>query len=581
MAAIDPKQLALRHIEKVVLVVAIGWLAWVVLSAPPWQRGIPERSAIQTHVAELQEKMQMTYTPDPAEVIPDKVALPPGVGAVPDFAAQVQAKIDRPVAPDLAGPVRDDLVVFVNTKAGPRQHLKQVPAPSKVLAAAQVMAATDKGSAVVIFSLNQDSERRALEEPNVPEFLGGLTFTEVQIIRRDLTTKEERVVTPDNWMPKNLPALYGPPPGWTFTPARPLRTRGGRPQAWLDDGKVVFYSQRTGQPGADEETRRRQAMQQMDRQMQEDMRRRREQAAAEAARRKAALEAARLRAEGQENQPQPPTPPRPPIVSPVPPRPSPYTPQPPRPGYQPPVGPTSPGVGPTVNEYYYFVDESVDADGQYEYLVILTVKNALYNSPNYVDTDKLPQELSSPKSQPSNVVRIESFKKWYFTGGAASNEQAICKVRVFVGAETKLDDAAILRMVDELKTKSQTAAAPGDSSAAATTGGTWAAAPSREGEWVEASFPVRLGEEIGEKREVTVAGEKRTVDFSTGMQVVSLTEESQVVEEEHTNLVAGPGGKVNRVKVVVRKVYPKMKLTIMDRNGKVSGRWVEQAPHMS
>lgn len=530
MAAIDPKQMLLKHIEKIVLLLACVVLALTVWSYPPWHPDINEAEEINKHLGEIGKRKLIEYTADPVAAKQNKnLELPPGINKVPDYVGMIDELIRKPW-PDKKSITELDLMrpVFADVNMKPTGPWQEAPHPPRMLPVppGDVLAKGAKGRVVVVFRIDQLSQRRVLEDTGIPEYTDkGLPFHSIIIRRRDVTTGEERTISTE--FPDGFPKYYGPSGDMPFVPARPSPSEGSAldgPVHWRSSADVVIYAQRRparprdgGLDPAEREQRR----------FEEELRNRQEEK-----RRRPATRTRRPR-------------PRPSV---------------PRPVAERRISDTKPGSAPA-NRWFWFVD-NVDTEGTYEYSVILTVENPVFGAKKFKNWKKRPPLLVS-EATTSNTVKIASFKEWYFSGGAPAEERAWCVVRVLTSEEKKLDGAAVENIVRDIRA-----------------GGVGVGKLDEPaGEWATQRFEVRPGEEIGHKKTVRLpSGERRMVDFSTGVQVIAISEDYQVVEVERTRLVQ-KGEKLERQQVLSRSVVPtRLKITVVDRKGKTYSRWQKTAP---
>ncbi len=538
MAAIDPKQMLLKHIEKVVMLLACVVLTLTVWSYPPWHPDIDQAREINKHLEEIGTRELVEYTADPELAKQNKnLELPPGIDKVPNYVGMIDELVRKPW-PDKKGITELDLMkaIFVDVNMKPIGPWQVAPFPPRMLPVPPggVLAKGAKGRVVVIFRIDQQAQRRVLEDTGVLEYTDkGLPFHSIIIKRRDVTTGETRTISKE--FPEGFPKYYGPPEDMPFVPARPL---GGAaldgPAHWRSTDHVVIYAQRNPPPPRDRidpaeadqrrEEERRARFEEELRRRQEELRRRQEEKTP-----RTGTETRRPKPRSGTKRPRP------------------------APGRKP-----GPGLG---NRYFWFVD-NVDTEGTYEYSVTLTVKNPVHGLKKFKDAKKRPGLLTS-EATTSNIVKIASFKEWYFSGGAPASEQAWCVVRVLTSEERKLDGAAVENIVREIRAGGVGVGKQLDEPA---------------GEWATQRFEVRPGEEIGRRKIVSLpSGERRMVDFSTGVQMVALSEDYDAVEVSGSRLVQKDGALV-RQEVLRRSVVPKLKITVVDRKGKTYSRWRETPP---
>ena len=520
MAVMDPKQWLLKHVEKVVLVAALGVLCWSLYAYPPWAAKNPLVDAINRNVKGIQDRQKVEYTADAETKDPNK-KVPPGINPVQDYVAVVEKTVGQPWSDaNEVTPYDSRWVIFEDDIGG---HWTPVaPAPVGVEAPTQVLAKAEKNRVIVIFKIDDRVQQRACEESRVREYGKGLPFYQVIITRESVSGHEAPVELNKgvNWLPTGLGKRYG----------EPAEAVGGGalldgPGPWHMEEGVVVFSQRARPPDVGDEQRREEER----RRVEEELRRQQEQ---EKKRRDAEKTGV-----------------KPPVGTGTTPGPKPIT------GGPKPPKTVTPG---TEERYYWFVDNDVETEGKYKYTVTIVVKNPVYKSPAYTDSDKVPPLLSSTAAV-SNVVEIAPFKEWYFTGGVPATEQAMCVVRVLTAQERKLDNAAVLALVAQIKQ-----------------GETGATGTEPAGEWVKERFSVKPGEEVGVVKSTKLAdGQAVDVDFATGGEVILMSQGFQVSEGEQNKLIQAPDGTLQRVKVVTRTVVPRLEITVMDRKGNVYRKWQE------
>ena len=506
--AMNPKQLLLEHVEKVVLVLAVGVLIWAVWAYPPWVEPNPLADRIGKDMSAITERKKVEYTDDLdlAAKDPNK-HVPPGVERVRDYVWMIEKSIQQPWSnPQEVTKYDPTWVIFEDDIGTPWK--KVVPQPPVVLGPTEVLAKAEKNRVIVIFKLDQAPQRRILAETRVREYERGLPFEQVIITRQNMSGNEPpEQLTNKGWLPTGIGRMYG----------APSDTGGGgsrldEPMPWGNTGNVVMFSQRE--------------VAQMD-----PERRRFEE---------------ELRRQGETGGRPAPTAPVAPVTPTVPPR---------RGGRPGPTGADKTVVMGADEQYFWFVDNDVETEGKYKYMVTLVVKNPAYKSPAYERADTVPEFITSTATS-SGEVAVVPFKEWHFSGGAQATEQAWCVVRVLTTEERKLDNAAVLALVAQMKQGVAVTETPG--------------------EWVKERFPVKPGEEVGGLKTVKLAGGQTVeVDFSTGIQSVLVSEGFQVTEDERTRLQPGADGKLEQVKVVMRTVVPKLEITVMDRKGNVYRKWQE------
>jgi len=535
----DPKQFLLLHVEKVVFVVILILLALVVGVYRPWSIDVPEKVVIRNLLEDLRKGMGETKW----DKLPE----------VPDYVGKVKGAYERPWPeenpPSLLPPQK---LVFLNVKKS--GWVPQAPVPPPVLAAKAVYAKADKGQVVVVFSIDDQAERRALEGTAVPEYQEGLDFDRIEIWRVDKSSGEKAVlITPPNWLPPGLPRRYGAPPGWI----------GEEPGPHALFGEPVYIFAQSGRPRGGDDDERRRMEEEMRRRMEEDIRRQREL--------EARLEEERRRMQepvGPRTTPGPVRTKPGPLTVPV--RPTPRTTT-----TIHPEKPLTPQGG-----WYHFIDRNVDPDARYEYSVLIYCKNPIFGAKKQYDTSSVPEMVSSRSVSTATSlppVAVESFKNWWFKGGSALEqmEMGSFKIRCLVGGRQDITDEDIRRIVAECSS-------PPEEGVAAVKPKKPTEKPEPEGVWVEENFTVRPGEEIGKKATVTVNGERREVDFGTGCYLVSVWNDVQVIEVPGTILVIGKEKTPESVERINRIVHPgKLRIAYVDRKGKMKTRWEEQVPPMS
>jgi len=494
MAVMDPKQLLLKHVEKVVLLLALVVLLWAVYSYPPWSGVIEEEQKIADDLKAIRGHQELVWKPE-AKDSGDRV--PPGVEKVPDYLEKIKESVREPWGQaEEVEPFPQKAFIFEDARM---QWQEEAPPAPTVLPPVEVLAKAEKSRVVVIFKIDHKMQRMLLQGTNVPLYAEGLPFEKIIVKRENVDTGQVEVRGEDGqWKPEGLPRLYG---GASSVPG------GGamldRPDAWGEGANVVMFSQRKGGDDAQRLEEELRAQQERDKRA---------------------------------------TPGPTPAPKPAPRR-----------------GGAPAAVGPVVTsdeQYLWYVD-TVETEGKYRYSVTIVVRNPVYKSSAYKGTDVVPEFVSSTPKE-SNVVEIAPFREWHFTGGAPNLEQGWAVVKVQTVQERKLDAAAILRMVADMKQ------------------GTGGVNTDPAGEWVKDRFSVRPGEEIGSAKSVRLGnGQSAEVDFSTGIQAVVIGEGFQVVEDQRVRLVMGADGTMERVTVVIRNVVPKLSMVVMDRKGNVSRRWQE------
>jgi hypothetical protein len=532
----DPKQFLLLHVEKVVFVVILILLTLVIGVYRPWSIDVPEKASIRRALDECRVRMTS----------PSWDKLP----AVPDYVGRAKGAYERPWPEDnppaLLPPQK---LVFFNVKRS--GWVPQAPTPPPVVPVKAVYAKADKGQVVVVFNVDDQAERRALETTAVPEYQEGLDFDCIEIWRLDKSSGEKVLITPARWLPSGLPRRYGAPPGWI----------GEEPGPHTMFGEPVYLFAQVGRPGPRDDDERRRMEEEMKRRMEEDIRRQREL--------EQRLEEERRRMEEQ---------------SPVTPKTTPGPRRVTKPSVLVKPGPKtiSSEKGPpyaSQGGWYHFIDRNVDPDARYEYSVVIHCRNPIFGAKKQYETSSVPPMVSSrPVGTGTSLppVAVESFKKWWFQGGTASEqlEMGTFKVRCLVGGRRDINDEDISRIVTECNTAAQGGEGAGLKKP------TEKAEP--EGVWIEQNFTVRPGEEIGAKSAMTVNGEKRDVDFGTGCFLVSVWNDVQVTEDRRTAMVPGKEGTPETVERVNRVVHPqKLRMAYVDRKGRMKTRWQEMAPPIS
>ncbi len=527
----DPKQLLLMHVEKVVLGVMALLLILVLGVYKPWDVQVPQEAKAYNLLKTGMEEMR---SQDPRSDLKQALVVRP-------YSQEIKDLYDSPWqndSPPVVLPQRQ--LIFGRAKKGTIVSPKAPDAPP-VVAAQKVIARAERGQAVIVFQIDDELERRALAGTAQPDYQGGLEYDHIEIYRVDRSGHTKPVlITPENWRPSNLPARYGGVPGLDLGP----RSLFGEP--------VYVYAQMAGPDQRREEEMRKRMEEEMRKRMDEEMKKRMEMD------KKDAEERARHDEEMRKGGGQGPTPGPGPAPNP--------TPVPPT--WTKPVKTTvKPGEVPP--GWYYFVDERIDPDVKYEYNVVIVCRNPVYSK--YRESAEKVAELvksDAATTPPTNDVQVSSYKKWYFQGGSNANqmEVGVFKVRCFVGGRGAFSPEEIKQIVLELSTGAK--AAPAKKST------------EPEGEWVEQSFNVRPGEEIGGRVSILVAGEKekREVDFATGCVVVAIQNDVQVSEDRRTVTVPGTLTKEERV---TRLVIPKLRLDYMDKKGALRTKWVEPVPPLS
>ncbi|HUW55563.1 MAG TPA: hypothetical protein VMZ92_02935 [Planctomycetota bacterium] len=531
----DPKQFLLMHVEKVVLVVMLILLLLVIYVYKPWSIEIPETNEIRRQLEDGQMLVDR-----PVWKLPE----------VPDYVAKTSGIIRVPWTGDTTPPtvLPYSKPVFVDLMRKGTIWREQAPDAPPILPPAAVYAKADKGQVVVVFQIDDQSQRRKLEGTAVQEYQEGLEYDHIEIWRIDKTTGERIQITPADWRPKELPARYGAPATVYGTPTFAPRSMFGEPV-------YLFAQNRPPDPRKMEEDLRRQ--------MEEDMRRRMEEEKQRQDELRRRLEEDRRRRMGETPTETPtrrtPTRRTPTVTTPQPPmrRPTRIT--------------RTPVLVVAPTGWYYFIDQKVDPDAQYEYAIIISCKNPVFGSPRY--TGAAEKVVPVVRSAPATVLadkKIASFKRWYFQGGTVSEqlEMGTFKVRVFVGGRREITMDEINVIVAELSGTAGTKKS--------------ATPPEPEGIWVEHNFTVRPGEVIGKMVNKPVGDDKRDIEFGTGCTLVSIMNDVKVVEEPYTVTRPGPDGKFQTVQLLRRVVFPqKLRIAYVDRKGKLMTRWQEVAPSLS
>ncbi len=539
----DPKQFLLMHVEKFVLVVMGLLLVAVLFLYAPWDIEVKQKSQIRDRLQDGLREMNDTKFPP--------------IFVVEQYTEKINELYQTPWltqrAPALLQP---NWPIFWNL---PRKGVwkERAPEAPAVVGVKAVYAKADRGQAVIVFQIDDMAERRLLGDTAIQDYQNGLEFERIEIYRVDRGANEKPVrITPDNWKPEGLPARYGAPLGSSEVGAA----------GDVFDVPVYIYAQARppmppGPYGGGMTPEERQRLEDQRRRMEEEMRRRiEEDRRREEERRRGKIDTTK------------PTP----TPSPTPRRPTTTTPTPtpvPRPGPVRPVRTTPETATKAPGGWYYFVDQNVDPDGRYEYNVVIVCRNPVYQQ--YKDTREGVREFVSSEpvsTPPSAVIRVESYKRWYFQGGTHSDqvELGTFKVRNFVGGRRDFTPEEIAAIVAELSGTADTSKTSKSRTAVKTT--------EPEGLWVEAGFTVRPGEEIGGKTMVNVGGEKREVDFSTGCYVVSVRNDVQVTEDARPMSVAGPDGTLKTETRINRMVIPKLRLAYMDKKGALRTKWQEVPP---
>jgi hypothetical protein len=421
-------------------------------------------------------------------------------------------------------------LVFLNIRKG-IVIAEDTPDPT-VLAPREVRARAEKGQAVVVFRIDEYAERQALDAMRAQEYQDGLTYNHIEIVRvnRSDPTQRPVTVTPEGWLPRGLPQRYGAP----VVPIVGPRSMFEQP--------VYIFAQRGGESAAERKARRELELE-MERRMEEERRWEEE--------RLRTMDREDVQRMHRERSRTTPTP-GPEIVRPL-------------PGTRVRTGVPA--------GWYHFVDRDVPPDARYEYQVIIYCDNPLFGSRKVTDPSKVPQIVKSDAVGAAETVMIESFKRWYFTGGTTAGdvETGTFKVRCFIGGRTELTPGEIAAIVAELA--GGVSETPGTRAVAARP-----AAAETFGEWVEHNFQVVPGEEIGRRAVVAVKDEKREIDFGTGCQLVSLQDDVRVDEEVRKVPVEKNGG-IQMVERVLRRTYPhQLRIAYLDRNGTLQTRYRESVP---
>ena len=224
----------------------------------------------------------------------------------------------------------------------------------------------------------------------------------------------------------------------------------------------------------------------------------------------------------------------------------------------------------TPSGVYWFVDKDVKTGMEYEYRVVVYCKNPIYGTSKA--TPGMPPVLASkPATSSTAGVVFPSITKWYFQGGFVSQDAqtGTFRVRRFVGGRSGFSSAEINEALADFMRPEGEPKRPTKKPAADENAG---------GIWVQQNFQVRPGEEIGRKAVVDVSGQPREVDFATGCQLVSISDEVSVVESVRERLVPGKDAPktVQDVQRIVNAV--KLRCAYINPQGGLDARWQENAP---
>ena len=438
---------------------------------------------------------------------------------VQNHVAQIAQIIDTPWQDGAAPSLRPlNELDFDNTKGGVTDDPHRFVPPPVVIPASKAYARALKGKAVVIFQIDHRKERRELDSLAVPDYQSGIPFERIEIYRIDRSTGEKTRATPESgWLPEGLPRQYGAPPGFPGGAMGPAYAPG------FAEPIYVFAQERS----EEEEMRRRMAE---ERAREEELRKR--------------IEDERRRHERTPTRPSRPG-------SPTRPRPAP--------------GDTDETTIPA--GWHYFLDSEMTPDVEYDYQIILVCRN-----PAKQPGSTQPARVASAPTTGRLNEPVPSFRQWYFTGGSVTNDVELgnFKVRCYMGGQQEITSAEISRLIAELTGTAEVAAPP--------TRRRPGEVPVAEGAWVEKSFTVRPGEEIGMKVSVSVDGEKRAVDFRTGCQLVSIREDVQVIEDQRTARVPEGGTVVSEKRVQLIVFSKKLRIAYVDAKGRLHTRWQEMPP---
>ncbi|KPL02489.1 MAG: hypothetical protein AMK75_02740 [Planctomycetes bacterium SM23_65] len=536
----DPKQFLLLHVEKVVLLVMILLVVLVIYVYQPWSIEVPERNDILNQLKEGQTRTGGSHWP-PAGKDKDQFE-------VPDYVGRVNTVYRVPWPEGRAPTVRpaQDGGKFVDMPKKWRIIRDTPPTEPPVLAPTAVYAQADKGQVVVLFYIDDRSQQRKIEATGVQEYQDGLEYDHIEIWRIDKSTGEKVLITPPKWRPKDLPLKYG-------APITSTGTLGLRSRSVFAEPVYFFAQERPPDAGKLEDEYRRRMEEEMRRRMADEKRREEE------LRRR--LEDERRRREEANRRGTTPPAGKPPARIP---RRTPLR----TPGTTP--RRRFPEVTTTPAGWHYFLDQKVDPDARYEYIIRIVCKNPVYGSPQY--EQKVAELVESPPAGYLLDKPIAPFKRWYFTGGSTleGHETGTFRVRVFVGGQREITDREISLMVAELKGD--------DKSKKKTT----AEVTESEGTWVEHNFRIYPGEVIGRAEGKEINGEKREVDFGTGCTLVSVRSDVKVDEEPRTSTVRDKDGNIKTIVHLRRVVYPqKLRVAYVDRKGNLRTRWEETPPAMA
>ena len=547
--SVDPKQFLLLHVEKAVFFVMAGLLVLVIWIFPPWDISVDEKDKILGHVSDLKKyRISDEETPDPK---------------ADPFLQEITNRINTPWGPrnmpfgddwvtDIPRPLPDNRRIFEDRVDGGGDPIAP---PPHVVSPSAVYAVADKGQAVIVFVLDDAAQRRALGASEVLGYAeNGLPFDHIEIYRVDEVTGEREEVTPKtkDWLPPGLPARYG----------APIATEGG---ARLDGfGPAVYvWSQRRGGRASDaeRELRERAASEReaRDRENERNQRERdrmmRERAAREA-------EARRRRRANERKDPRrkPDLRKRPPRI----------------------IRRTGPKIlvkrvaqeqtVPSLAEHaklgrFYFVDKNVTPDRRFLYEVVIICQNPLFKK-----SKPLVEPLAySEACRSKRELEVPSFTRWFFQSGTASGNirYARCTVRRFVGGRKDINLEEIDRIIQKLVAGDEPTKTPKKG----------ALPENIEGMWIEETFKVMPGEEIGGDKLVKLPGGKdpKLIEFGTKCFLVNLDEDFVVIEKPRWKTIKTKDG-VKRIKVLSRHVSRKMRIQYLDPEGRLKTRVQQRIP---
>jgi len=546
----DPKQWLLLHVEKVVLGVMLLLLALVVSVYRPWSIEVPEKEEIRTLT---EDAVRLMKDGDPDRQRPKLIP--------PDYKTRVW-QIWREPCKDYRRPERRGVSTAAiwspfNTILDPDRGPKTYPVPP-MLKAKRVLVKAGRGEALILFELDDLLQQKQLQQLGVDEYMRGLPFVRIEILRVNRATGEATPITPPKWLPEGLPRRYGAP-----LDEFDARLRFAEP--------IYIFAQR--RPAGPDEDRLRREMEDLRRRREEMERRRRAEAEErlreEKMRRELEEREARRRREMDGRSPR--TPRRTTTTT----KPTVRTPRrrprrTPAKRIRPRVIDTGPVKAP--ESVYWFVDKNVKSGTDYEYRVVIYCKNPLFGT-RKADADTPRVVKSAAATTAGQGISFPSITKWYFQGGSVTRDlqMGTFKVRRFVGGHTGFTNAEISDAIADFM-RPEDEAAPvrrkqGDDETAG-------------GLWVEQSFQVRPGEEIGKSATVSVEGEPRKVDFATGCHLVSIRDEVHVIESVRKRMVPGRDAPMT-VEDVRRFVNAaKLRCAYTDPRGGLQVRWQESPPAM-